>query len=423
MTYEDALTYISSLAPRGWRLGLDRMHAFAEAANLSDAIGKSPLGPKFVQVAGTNGKGSTTAYLQSLMVHAGYKTGAYFSPYVYDPRERIQIGQSLIPKEDFAEATSKLRPIAESFTDSVYEGISEFEFKTAMGLLYWKQQNVEWVALEVGLGGKLDATTIVTPRAGIITSIGLDHTSILGNTLEEIAYEKAGIAKPGMPLILGELPPVALRTIEDHAKEVGSPTWKLGKDIILTQQRESYTVQTPGASYAGLCHGIPGTMQAENMALAIAAFEAAGATFSLEQVQLGVKNAFIPGRFERRTYQGRLTLLDGAHNGEAASVLAQSLKQTFPNQKFALVTAMVAGHDPVRFYEALKDVVEEVFVVPLDFHRAYSVPDLLIALSSLFPTTGHESVEAGLAAAQASGLPVLVTGSFYVLGEASDFCN
>src|SRR6185436_18334668 len=230
MTYDEALAYIASLAPRGWRLGLDRMQAFVDKIGMQDALGAEG-GPQFIHVAGTNGKGSVTAYLQSILVEAGYKTGAFFSPFVYDPRERVQFGRELISKEDLAKLTEELIPIAESFSDTEFGGITEFEFKTALGFLYWKRKQCEWVALEVGLGGRLDATNVVTPKASIIVSIGLDHTNILGHTLAEIAYEKAGIIKPKVPVVVGQMPHEALEVIERAAAEREAPIWRYGKEI------------------------------------------------------------------------------------------------------------------------------------------------------------------------------------------------
>src|SRR5579885_2264045 len=137
MTYEEALAYIAGLAPRGWRLGLDRMQAFVDKIRLQDSLGAAG-GPQYIHVAGTNGKGSVTAYLQSILVCAGHRTGAFFSPFVYDPRERVQFDMEYISKGDLAKLTEELIPIAESFSETEFGGITEFEFKTALGFLYWK---------------------------------------------------------------------------------------------------------------------------------------------------------------------------------------------------------------------------------------------------------------------------------------------
>ncbi|HVT12542.1 MAG TPA: folylpolyglutamate synthase/dihydrofolate synthase family protein [Fimbriimonadaceae bacterium] len=465
MTYQEALDYIAGLAPRGWRLGLDRMREFAHRAGLDDALGgtSTPLppssvsgralatpaatnreteewdSPQFIHVAGTNGKGSTTAYVQSILHESGYRTGAFFSPYVYDPRERIQLGRELIPEGIFAGLTAMLKPLAEEFTDTEYGGISEFEFKTAMAFLFYKRLKCEWVALEVGLGGRLDATSIVTPRCGVIVSIGLDHTNILGDTIEQIAFEKAGIIKPGIPTIVGQLPETARLVIEKQAVEMGSEVWRYGQEIIVGQDAKdrSIVVTTPRGQHAGLTLGIRGAMQGHNMALAVAACDAVGATRTLGGLQRGVAKASIPGRFEIRKIAGKTIILDGAHNADAAQVLVESL-QTYlrygelpgsqvvanPREKkgkVVMVTGMVAGHEPDAFYRWFEGIVDEAIAVPIDFHRSLSPKEIEQSLCNYVSTvwandSAAEGIRAALKAVGENDL-ILVTGSFYLVGE------
>lgn len=414
VTYEEALAYIASLAPRGWRLGLDRMQAFAERAGLTDALGAGG-GPQYLHVAGTNGKGSVTAYLQSLMVEGGFRTGAFFSPFVYTPRERVQLGRELISKADLARLTDSLRPIAESFSDTPFGGITEFEFKTALGFQYWKEKACEWVALEVGLGGRLDATNVVTPRASAIVSIGLDHTSILGHTVEEIAYEKAGVIKPGVPVVVGEVAPSVDAVIQRCADEISSPVWRLGRDVVWKEGR----VSTPAATYSGLMPGIPGAMQEHNLALAVGTMNAAGLTPTEGQARRGAQLAYAPGRFEQVSYRGTTVLLDGAHNPAAAKVLMDGLERVLGSgEQVTLVTNMVAGHDPADFYREIAPVVSSAHVVPIDFHRALPVEETGAAIRPLVPKVStYERLGDGLDAAVDEGRTVLVTGSFYLVGE------
>lgn len=418
MTYPEALDYIAALAPRGWRLGLDRMAEFARRADLSDALG--PDAPAFVHVAGTNGKGSTTAYVQSILHESGYRVGAFFSPYVYDPRERIQLGRELIPETIFAGLATLLSPIAEEFTETEFGGISEFEFKTAMGLLSYKRLQCEWVALEVGLGGRLDATNIVTPRVSVIVSIGLDHTNILGNTLAEIAHEKAGIIKPGVPVVVGQLPPEAMAVVEREASDKGCEIWRFGVEITLEHAARdgSLVVTTPRGRHAGLKLGIPGAMQSHNLALAVAACDAAGATRTLGGLQRGSSRARIPGRFEIRKVFGKTFILDGAHNPDAAAVLAQSLESHRPGP-LHLLTGMVEGHDPEAFYARIAPLVGGATVVPVGVPRTLD-PELIAAtLRSSLPSVdiASDAVTGLERALAASPDVVLVTGSFYLVGE------
>ncbi|HEY3781713.1 MAG TPA: folylpolyglutamate synthase/dihydrofolate synthase family protein [Fimbriimonadaceae bacterium] len=423
MTYEEALAYIASLAPRGWRLGLDRMQELLRRCDLEDFLGAGGK-PKYIHVAGTNGKGSVTAYLQSLLVEQGYRTGAFFSPFVYTPRERVQFGREMISEVDLAAFTSKLMPLAETLSSTEFGGATEFEFKTALGFAYWKQHQCDWIALEVGLGGRLDATNVVTPAATIIVSIGLDHVNILGHSLAEIAFEKAGIIKPGVPVILGELPHEAEQVILGVAAENNAPVWRFGHEIGLVETSEGFRVQTPVASYSGLQSGLIGAKQAHNMALAVAAIDASGAILDSSKVVAGALKAAIPGRMERKIVDGTEVVLDGAHNPDAALVLRENLDRYHPGRRIHMVVGMVGGHDPAHFFQPILDRVHRFYLVPIDFHRTLQPEELQEALSPICKagqkTESFPNAEAGFKAAiqgAEEGDFVLVAGSFYLVGE------
>jgi dihydrofolate synthase / folylpolyglutamate synthase len=422
MTYEQAIAYVASLAPRGWRLGLDRMEELVQRAGVSDAIG-GEAGPRFIHMAGTNGKGSVTAYLQSMMVESGYQTGAFFSPYVYDIRERVQLGRHMISKADLVRLTEVLKPIEESFADTDFGGVTEFEFKTALGFKYWKEHSCDWVALEVGLGGRLDATNVVTPRASVVVSIGLDHTSILGNTHAEIAYEKAGVVKHGIPVVVGQLLPEAMEVVEREAEIHEAPIWRYGREVQVELEISGrhFKIHTPARTHDNLRPGLVGKMQIHNMALAVAAFDASGAYRDEKAVHKGTRTASLPGRFERRVYHGCDVVLDGAHNVEAATVLADTLEQEFPTRRVVLVTGMVAGHEPARFYKPLAHLVDVAHVSPIAFHRALPPDEVATALmGEPFEVRSHVSASEALTAAHedaGEGGLIVVTGSFYLVGE------
>lgn len=401
MTYQEALAYISGLEARGWRLGLDRMQAFVERLGLGHAIG--PGTPRYLHVAGTNGKGSVTAFLQSLLVAHGYRTGAFFSPFVVDPRERVQFGREMISQEELASIVTELAPIAESFSETPFGGISEFEFKTAVALRFWQLQRAEYVALEVGLGGRLDATNVVTPACSAVVTIGLDHTNILGETLEEIAAEKGGVIKPGIPVVLGEMPSRATQVLEAIARERGAP------------------VHRPDArAVGGLPLGLRGRRQPHNAAIALAMLEAAGRPLEPQAVAEGLRLARLPGRFEVRIYQGITFVFDGAHNADAAAELAANLRAAGFGS-CVLVTNMVTGHDARSFYEPLAGSCRVAHVAPIDSPRAVDPFAMAQALTPLIVATPHDGVEQALLAAMSdvgSGECVLVTGSFYLVGAA-----
>jgi dihydrofolate synthase/folylpolyglutamate synthase len=402
LNYEDAMSYISSLAPRGWRLGLDRMEEFARRAELFDSIGEAG-GPQFIHVAGTNGKGSTTAFVQSLLIEHGYRTGAFFSPFVVDPRERIQLDRHLISKNAVARLTTHLKPIAESLSDTDFGGVTEFEFKAALGFLLWKRKGCDWVALEVGLGGRLDATNIVTPRASIITSISLDHTAILGDTISAIAFEKAGIIKPGVPVVIGSLPADAVRVIEVIAAERNSPLIRAKEFPIHSEL------------------GIGGDMQPTNFNMACTALEAAGIQLNQDAIERAASRATIPGRFQIEQFQGKTIVLDGAHNIESAEGLARTLRARFPGRAVVLVTNLLSGHDAEGFFAPLLPLCEEVVVVPIDSPRSRTPEQTATLLRSL---GGNPVVEERLASGLTTAtqlargdLIVVVTGSYYLVGD------
>ncbi len=423
MTYQEALTYLKDLEPRGWRLGLERMQEFVYRAGLASSLGSAP-GPQYIHVAGTNGKGSVTAFVQSMLLANGFRTGAFFSPYVVDPRERVWFGHEMISESDFSAAIERLRVVSESLENTEFSGVTEFEMKTAVGFEHWKQHEAEWVALEVGLGGRFDATNVVTPRASVIVSIGLDHVQILGDTLEKIAFEKAGIVKAGVPVVVGEMDEKARAVILRICDELGAPAWVFGEHLHLREAgKGDWELQTPRSSVV-LRPSLYGKIQGHNAALAYAALELSGAG-SGQLTAYGAARASIPGRFQRLNVLGRELILDGAHNAEAGTNLSQMLRSYLAdrsNRRVLMVAGMVTGHEPSTFFSAFKGLVDEVHIAPINFHRAIEPTALQASISGLFPETrAHSSLAEAIGSAirnsEASDL-ILVTGSFYLVGEA-----
>lgn len=415
-SFQEAVDYLSALAPRGWRLGLDRMEEFVRLAGLQ-GFTRGEEKPAYVHVAGTNGKGSTTAFLQAMLMAQGYRTGAYFSPYVYDPRERVQFGYDLIAKDDFAVGISELATIATQLEGTEFEGVTEFEMKTALGFWYWQRQKAEAVALEVGLGGRLDATNVIEPAASIIVSIGWDHMLILGNSLQEIAWEKAGVVKPGKPVVVGRMSPEAAGAIQRRIDEVGAIAWWMDRDVVIESTSAGVTVSTPGGT-SQLAPSLFGEIQHHNSALAFAALEMGGLVRDREAAAHGASLARIPGRFQRIEAYGKTWILDGAHNVDAGQILAKQLSEA-NLAGVALLTGMLHGHDPEPFYDNLYSFVKEVFVTRIDFHRTLDPKALLPVFTERnFPAHSFEEAATAVAAAAGSEARViLVTGSFYLVGE------
>ena len=303
----------------------------------------------------------------------------------------------MISEEDFARIVSEVWPVAESMEGSEFDGPTEFEFKTAMGFVHWSQQAADFVALEVGLGGRLDATNVIsTPACSVITSIGLDHTQILGDTHAAIAIEKAGVIKPGCPVVVGEVPEEAWLAIETIAKVNQAPVWRYGREFVLSTGFDGYRVSTPLGSYERLNPGLRGVVQPHNMAVAIAACDVAGGIREPKKVGHGVGKAYVPGRMQTVSYRGKKFLLDGAHNSEAAVALVESL-QGFPTP--VLLTGMLEGHSAGELYEPLSAIIDEVHFAPIKFHRARRPEDLDQESGFLFNKSAvHENIEDALQA-------------------------
>ncbi len=411
MSYDEAITFLNGLEGRGWRLGLDRMRAFVERAGLARTL----AGRGYIHIAGTNGKGTTTAFVESILRHQGLRTGAFFSPYVVDYRERIQAAGHLIEPGDVVELLERLRPVAESMSDTEFGGITKFEMETAMGLAFWEREGCDWVALEVGLGGRFDATNVVTPHACAIVSIGLDHTAILGETVEAIAFEKAGIIKPGIPVVVGTVPPAAMTMIEGIAQERDAPIWRVGQEVVYRENKDSMKIETPVGTFLGQAPTLGGGMAAHNAAIAVAACAAAEALSPSADVSQGLSTTWLPGRFDWRNIGGRRVLFDGAHNAEAARLLIAQLG----DRPIRLVSNMIAGHEAAGFYEAFRSTAVGVEVAPIAVPRALKVEDAVAQIESLgIPATGHRSIYKAVRAALKFDEQVVVTGSNYLVGSA-----
>lgn len=419
LSFEEAVARLGAYQSRGWRLGLDRMQEFLHRLSLDDKLG-APGGPQYIHVAGTNGKGSVCAYLQSLLHEQGFIVGATYSPFVYDVRERVQLGRDLISKNDFARLAETLLVVGETLEGTDFGGPTEFEMKTALGFLYWAEKKADFVALEVGLGGRLDATNVVDPACSVIASIGLDHTEILGGTLALIAREKAGIIKPGRPVIVGEMHNEAREVIEQIAQENDSPVWHFGRDV----RWEHDTVITPTHEYGDLWPGIKGVMQGHNLSLAVAAMEIVGAVKDESKLKRGAALAELPGRFDLIQYHGRTFILDGAHNPQAAMHLVDTLREEWMATRMPLITGRIEGHEVKPFFDALEPVIAKPYVAKIDFHRAMD-PDEVIGKAghALRSATAFQSTRSALEACirdTKEGDTILVTGSFYLVGEVGN---
>lgn len=412
------------LERRGWRLGLDRMQAYIELLELGDGIGPNP---KFVHVTGTNGKGSVTCYVQNALEAQGFNVGAFYSPYVFTARERIQQGLDYISEEDFVDLVSRLLPVGEQLTLTEVGGPTEFETKAAMGFQFWKEKGCEWVALEVGLGGRLDATNVIDPAVSVIVTISLDHTRILGESVEEIAEEKAGIIKPGRPVVIGEVPATALDIFLEKADRLGCEAWVYGRDFFAeVGETGAITVRLPEKVIEGIWPGMAGEFQLHNVAVALASLEIAGGLQDEEAVKSSVTRARLPGRMQKIFWQGFELMLDGAHNPAAAKSLAESVLPLKSSGKgIEILASQVSGHDTLRVFSELKVLSDRIHLCPVDFFRARPIEELIDAAQEagfseiVVSENSTEALEKFQEHLSPFGLG-LICGSFYLLGELGE---
>ena len=439
MTCEQAIAYIQSLNLYGWRLGNARMEALLEQ------LGNPHRHLRVVHVTGTNGKGSTTALVASILKEAGYRVGAYFSPYVFDFRERILIDGKPIAPELLVEGVQRCQPLIERLRDTEYGQVTEFELKTALAFWAYQRLGVDFAVMEVGLGGRLDATNVVIPAVSVIVSVGLDHTDRLGPTHRDIAYEKAGIIKPGRPVVSGVLHPDAQAMVEAVAHRRSAPMLQVapdsqGEPYGRGQNRLAYIpLPSPTDSAVRLQRGdwaidvhprLMGSYQRHNVACAVGAvlcLREQGYAISDEAIERGVARAWLPGRMQVMG-ESPLIVLDGAHNPDAAAALAHTLPQVFKYRRLILVFGMLRPHEPQKVLHHLLPLAELAIFTRAPSERAYAPSELLACAQQWQQETGNryplqlEVREQPLGAfkdalhhADADDL-VLITGSFYLVG-------
>ena len=297
-------------------LGLDRVRAHLER------LGRPQAGLAVIHVAGTNGKGSTCAILESVLRRAGYRTGFYLSPHLSDVRERVRVDGRWIPEKDFA------RLMGRTLSADRDGALTYFELLTSVAFQWFSERRVDAAILEAGLGGRLDATNIVEcPAASVITSIALDHMQFLGGTLAEIAGEKAGIIKAGCPVYCADLPPAALRVVREQARRLDAPLTVVDRPwrgVSCSWERNLQVLRGPKGAKAEL--HLMGDGQGGNVALARAVLDGLQPVLPVRENawREGLASVRWPGRFEVRAFRGRRAVLDGAHNPEAMANLART---------------------------------------------------------------------------------------------------
>lgn len=416
ITYEEALRRIHSLDTFGSRPGLDRIKRLLELmGNPQDSL-------KFVHVAGTNGKGSTCTFLSAVLTEAGYKTGLFISPYITDFRERIQINGKMISQEILADAVDKTYPLLMNLRDQDCI-ITEFEYVMALEFFIHKNAGCDVVVLETGLGGLLDCTNVILPPlCSVITAIGLDHTAILGNTIEEIAEQKCGIIKENSPVVTSPQDGRAMMIIEEKCVKTRSKLTK-SEDFKLKNIRE--TIDGTSFDYKGQSYNIPliGKHQIENARTALAAIEVLQNTMNIPDscIVEGFAKAVNPARFEVLSKEP-LVILDGAHNPNGIEALKKAIDTHINGKKPICIMGMLGDKDSESSIKLLEGIFSSVYTVPVSNPRALN-PQILAEKCQLH----FEKVQAfdspfaafdkALNLAEQERRPIVICGSLYLAGE------
>ncbi len=401
MSYTEAIQLLDSLRLFGASLGLDTTLRLAALSGQPQEL------LRFIHVAGTNGKGSTCAMLEGIYRAAGLRTGLYTSPHLVSFRERIQVGGRLITEEELARQVEAVWPLLESFP--LERRPTFFEVVTVIALRFFAEQHCDLVVWETGLGGRLDATNIVRPLASLITNVSLDHQAWLGDTLEKIAVEKAGILKPGVPALTTTGDPQSLEVIAIRARQLKCPL--IIPDIL------------SGERWTGGELPLLGEHQKVNAALALATVDILQPQIfvSAEDIRAGLAGVRWPGRLQMVSRPGgRTMVLDGAHNPAGVETLATSLAQIFPGTRPVLVLGCLGDKDWIWMCRRLAPLSGRIFPVPVCSDRRVSQRELADVCRLANPhaeVTACDRLADALARVDSEPL-VVVTGSLYLVGEA-----
>lgn len=423
MDFLEAQNYLEKVrSQKGIVLGLDTMrHLMAKLNNPQDKV-------KFIQIAGTNGKGSTAAYLTSILSEAGIKVGRYTSPAVFSSTEQYFACGSCISESEYAQG---MTAVAEAAASLDGETPTAFEQETALAFWYFAKKGCELAILEAGLGGDMDATNIVTTTVcSIITSISMDHCRILGNKISEIAAHKAGIIKPGAPIICIEQKEDAMEPIRAAAKAADTPLYEVHRDEvrqIFSDKRESIVFFR---EFENLHLKMLGTCQPENAALSVQAASVLSRSYPIEKKHIydGIEKTRCGGRFELHSGSPDI-ILDGAHNPDGIRRLRESVNQMFGAVPICYVCGVLADKDYEKEIEILFGRASNVFTVTPPSPRAMKSTDLKVAIKERFPQLkvtsfdSEDGIEKAMEAAVSQNNPVVVCGTLTILARVKEWMN
>jgi len=435
LNYSQAEEYLNSFINYEQIPGISYVqpdYSLKHVEELLNRMDNPQLVAKTIHIAGTKGKGSISAMIAQVLSSSGYKTGLYTSPHFHTLRERISIDGSLISEAEFAAAMAEIKPFIESMRkDTAFRQLTYFEVLTALAFAYFKKKQVGFQVLEVGLGGRLDATNVAKPVICIIAPISLDHTQILGNSLEEIAREKAGIVKSGCWVVISPQPEEADSVIADICREKKAKVVQVGKDITWHKiggdlRHQSLVIESRTSKYQ-VSIPLLGDFQLENAATAVTALEilaSEGFAISTADIAKGLAQVKWPGRLQI-LQQHPTVLIDGAHNVASIKRLVDNIKGYFAHKRIFLVFGTSCDKDIPGIVNELVPLSSQVIVTQASHSRAAPLPTLVTEFTKrgIVPETGKTVTEAISQALSLAGRTdlICITGSLFVVAEALDY--
>lgn len=427
MRYEEAMKYITEVGNFGSNYGLERTH------KLLGYLGNPERELKLIHIAGTNGKGSTTSMITEILMGAGYKVGMYTSPFIEEFEERIQINRNNIPKEILANLMDEVKGAVDKVIENGYNHPTEFEIITVLMLLYFKKEKIDFGVIEVGLGGTLDSTNVITPILQVITSISFDHTNLLGNTLEKIAGEKAGIIKYSIPTVIYPQEEIAFKVIKNKCLEMNSELYiansndfkfenVVNEDKLyqLLKYKEEIDILLP----------LLGGHQIINLSVVMKAIEVLNnrniTSISIDSIAKSIKNVIWKGRLEVLS-NSPYVVIDGAHNIQGIKTLSKNIKKYFKYENLYLILGILADKDVDEMIKIITPMAKKVYAVTPNSIRAELAEDLKNEIIKYNENCQayNDYKEAYLTALNDAGENdlVLASGSLYMIGDMRKIIN
>lgn len=419
-TIEEAVQWVESLLAFGIKPGLERMEWMLEK------LGNPQKNSQFIHVGGTNGKGSTVSFLRHTLVEANYNVGTFTSPYIEKFNERIMMNGEPIPDADVVSIANDIKPLVDELAATRLGSPTEFEVITVMAFVYFSMVKPDIVVMEVGLGGRLDSTNVLTPMMSLLTNVGFDHVHILGETKQEIAKEKAGIIKKEVPVITTAEDEEVVTVFQQQAVEMEADFYQLEEDFTydsgVIDGKEQINFRSSLWSVDHITLSLKGKHQVKNVALAMMALALLKTKYGFEltdeQIRMGIEKTSWPGRFEQIEAEPTV-ILDGAHNPEGIEVLKDTLQRFYGGKRICLLFAATVEKDVNQLLHPLYEIVDSIIFTTFDFSRAQSAEQLYT--NSTFDNKQFEP-NWKLAIQQmresiTSDDILLITGSLYFIGE------